>query len=1810
MTQKFLIFLSFVISMTMISDAALTRGPYLQSLGHESVVVRWQTNNNSPGTVRYGTDPALLNLTASSPSNRSSHEIKITGLTPETIYYYQIEDGSVLAGGGDHYWETHPVPGTIRPMRIWAVGDPGTANANQYRVRDSYIGYNNLTGERLIPSRAHTDTMLMLGDIAYNDGTEAQFQSAVFEAYPSLLRNTGVYVTRGNHERNSAVYYNNLTMPMAGEHGGLASGTEAYYSFDRGHVHFVCLDSYGTDRSANSPMWTWLENDLASTTAEFIIAFFHHPPYTKGSHDSDREGDLIDMRTRALPIFDQYGVDLCLTGHSHSYERSNQIRGHYGLSSTFDPISMMVNGGNGNILTDGAYQNGNGDTGTVYIVAGSSGKLSGSIPSQAGWHPVMHEMLREYGSVVIDVDGGRMDVGFLNDFGQIKDPFTILHPEIDYPLVVDAAPLPSYLTATLNADLMATGAFTTVEVFWAENDMGTDPAAWSNSANLGVQPEGPISYTATGLTEQTIYTYRVRASNADGESWTEAQSFRTTTRSPAILSVIGGVITNSVEIIPESAVWQYYDQGSEPNGQWKNNNYNTNGWGSGPGELGYGDGDEGTTIGFGPNAGSRYVTSYFRHNFSVANPALYDGAEIELVRDDGVAVYFNGTEIHRSNLPAGPLSYNNLANATAAGDGKPAIRFPLDQPLGANNVFAAELHQRSVVDTDASFSLRLFTQELAGDHGATNLTYKAATVGFQLVNEGEGPANVTLFYGLSDPGPTNLGWANSLDLGTHPQGAVEFTTLDFLQDETTYFYRYRVVNAFGEAYTLKGEFTTLSKVPEIEHSSVAGLEVTQDILIGGNTVWKYLDNGSNQGTAWRATTFNDGAWASGPAELGYGDGGEGTVVGFGGNANNKHITTYFRQSFNLSADPDLYDNLQVQLLRDDGAMVYLNGVEVVRSNMPSGNIGNVTVAAGTSEGNFVENYPITNQLVPGNNVMAVSVHQRSPSSSDISFNLSLTADRSNSQDAYNITINSADVRGNLINEGQGPTTVIVYYGRTDGGSNPAAWESSLNLGPQTQGLVEASLTNLALESDYYFRFYAQNSSGADWAGESGQFRVLDAFPEITQSTGPNAVSYTSATVAGTLVDNAEFPTTVRLYYGTTNGGTNPAAWQNVQNLGVRPEGGLAQSLSGLTHNTTYYFRFQAENQNGDEWSQAVGTFTTRDGTPEIVNTPATQIDFNSARVNGNLVEDGSAANTVKVYLGTTDGGTNPAAWSLVIDLGSKFSGPVNTPWNNLSNSTTYYYRFYTENVYGSDWAPSSQSFTTTSGAPVISNASTPVGGLTFNQATARGTLSFEGLAPTTVSLLWGTTDGGATVGAWQNNTSLGVRSQGAVSQVLSGLTPNTTYYFRYYATNAGGTSIAPQTATFTTPSGLPEISVALPVTGAFANKETISIPRLCAWRYYDKGGNLGTVWRQPSFDASSWPMGWSRLGYGIGNEGTTISYGPNAGNKFITTYFRCSFYVDDPAKYDSGLIRLFAGDGALVYVNGLNVGGVNLAANATHTTLAFTERPATQADVTMGTGILQAGLNTIAAEVHQASPSGVDISFDLELALLDGVQQYSFPGVSSTTYSGASLQYSLTDDGGSPVNVTLYFGPTDAGATVNGWASSINLGTKAVGNHVTNITGLQAGTRTYYRVRALNTAGNDNWSDGPAFFDTLATTTDADGDGMPDLWETQYFGNTTATAAADADSDGASNLSEYLAGTDPTNAASSLSLFCFHDATDDASIAFNSRAGQPYILEFCPDLVSGTWELNNLLFGNGSALYYVPADQGNRGFYRLSLPTK
>ena len=165
---------------------------------------------------------------------------------------------------------------------------------------------------------------------------------------------------------------------------------------------------------------------------------------------------------------------------------------------------------------------------------------------------------------------------------------------------------------------------------------------------------------------------------------------------------------------------------------------------------------------------------------------------------------------------------------------------------------------------------------------------------------------------------------------------------------------------------------------------------TRLTFTGHDTTWRYWDRGTRP-VDWQTPGFDDSTWGAGRAQLGYGDGDETTVVGFGPNAGAKYRTTYFRTAFDLSQP---VSGLALSLLADDGAVVYLNGHEVLRDNLPGGTITNTTLAttgrSGTAENTYRQFVLPTAALVQGRNVLAVEVHQDYGGSSDLGLDAVLT----------------------------------------------------------------------------------------------------------------------------------------------------------------------------------------------------------------------------------------------------------------------------------------------------------------------------------------------------------------------------------------------------------------------------------------------------------------------------------------------------------------------------------------------------------------------------------------------------------------------------------------------------------------------------------------------------------------------------------------------------------------------------------------------------------------------------------------------------
>jgi hypothetical protein len=393
-------------------------------------------------------------------------------------------------------------------------------------VRNAYY---NFTGA------IHTNLWLMLGDNAYQSGTDSEFQGAVFDMYPTMLRKSVLWPTIGNHDTagssnppGSLPYFAMFNLPTGGEAGGMASGTEKYYSFDYANIHFVCLDSMSSDRSATGPMATWLRSDLSSTTQQWIIAFWHHPPYSKGTHNSDPDPISVAMRQIFLPILEDAGVDVVLSGHSHAYERSYLIDGHYGTSTTFTN-AMKKNGGSGRADTTGAYGKPSfglaPHEGAVYAVAGSSGQASGGALN----HPAMFISLNNLGSMVFDVNGNTLDAKFLRENGTTVDYFTITKGV--------GLPAPPFAPTLLSATATSTSQ---INLSWSDNSSDESGfriercqgAGCTNFSLVTTVGADSSSFNNTNLAANTTYVYRVFAFNAGGDSEASATAQATTQSQP------------------------------------------------------------------------------------------------------------------------------------------------------------------------------------------------------------------------------------------------------------------------------------------------------------------------------------------------------------------------------------------------------------------------------------------------------------------------------------------------------------------------------------------------------------------------------------------------------------------------------------------------------------------------------------------------------------------------------------------------------------------------------------------------------------------------------------------------------------------------------------------------------------------------------------------------------------------------------------------------------------------------------------------------------------------------------------------------------------------------------------------------------------------------------------------------------------------------------------------------------------------------------------------------------------------------------
>lgn len=393
------------------SRPSAERGPYLQMLNADSVTIRWQTDKRYRGRVIYD-DGEIIE-----PGATTDHAVRLTDLTASTHYRYQIgPDGPKYT-----FSTLPPIDEPDQSVRLWVLGDPGAETPMHLASREAgqeWLNRHQRTGRPL------TDLWLTTGDNAYTSGRDSEYQAAIFSPYKEWLTCYSLLPAFGNHDARRRAFYRLFDFPAEGEMGGFESQSTHFFAIDQGPLHLIILDSQTAILNDRKAMLKWLEQDLTNNTRPWIIALFHHPPYSKGSHDSDdttgSDRRMTYMRQYVLPVLEARNVDLVLSGHSHTYERSHLLSGHYGMSDTLSD-EMIIQAGQGYndvfIQAQDCRQN----CGTVYQVLGSTAILrDGALD-----HPAMAIGLKQSGTLVLDVTAQCLISRFITSDGQLFDRFQL-----------------------------------------------------------------------------------------------------------------------------------------------------------------------------------------------------------------------------------------------------------------------------------------------------------------------------------------------------------------------------------------------------------------------------------------------------------------------------------------------------------------------------------------------------------------------------------------------------------------------------------------------------------------------------------------------------------------------------------------------------------------------------------------------------------------------------------------------------------------------------------------------------------------------------------------------------------------------------------------------------------------------------------------------------------------------------------------------------------------------------------------------------------------------------------------------------------------------------------------------------------------------------------------------------------------------------------------------------------------------------------------------------------------------------------------
>lgn len=304
------------------SDPFASEGAYIQNVSTTAATIAVLTETEQAFAVELfedtGDDGDAAQALRSEPvqtvaeeAAKTIHQLDLVDLEPDKSYSYIVRDGAGrIVGEGK--LSTAPPPGT-RAISFGVLGDSGRTDGR---------GRQGDVVKRIVEHADH-DLVIHTGDLVYPEGERKDYREAFFVPFAPLIENTPFYPSIGNHDvraDDAAPLLEAFHLPTND-----ADGSERFYSFDYGSVHFVCLDTSTSDLSPGGEQASWLDRDLAAATAPWKVVFFHKSPFSEALHGDDGE-----VQKAFVPIFESYGVDIVFTGHDHNYQRFKPKGGvHY-----------------------------------------------------------------------------------------------------------------------------------------------------------------------------------------------------------------------------------------------------------------------------------------------------------------------------------------------------------------------------------------------------------------------------------------------------------------------------------------------------------------------------------------------------------------------------------------------------------------------------------------------------------------------------------------------------------------------------------------------------------------------------------------------------------------------------------------------------------------------------------------------------------------------------------------------------------------------------------------------------------------------------------------------------------------------------------------------------------------------------------------------------------------------------------------------------------------------------------------------------------------------------------------------------------------------------------------------------------------------------------------------------------------------------------------------------------------------------------------------------------------------------------------